>query len=235
VLELQRLVKHYHTADEEEPIRVVDGVSMTVASGEFIAVYGPSGSGKTTLLGLIAATIKPDSGRVLVAGRDLAIMSSKEADSYRLHELGIIDQPDALFPGAAAHRSASLKLWLTNRRDARAIVEPLLEQLGLGARASHRTETLSMGERQRVAIARALAADPKIVLADEPTGNLDPRRTLEVLTMLRTLCTERGVITILATHDEQAAAFADQVYELRGGQLRSYQPRFVEPQSHSTA
>jgi len=198
---------------------------MRVAPGEFVALYGPSGSGKTTLLELIAGTAQPDSGSVLVDGRDIAEMSRGEADSYRLRDLGIIDQPEALFPGDRAIRNACLKLWLTNRRDAEASVEPLLRRLGLGDRLHHRTELLSMGERQRLAIARALAINPKIVLADEPTASLDSRRTEEVLALLRELCSERGTVTVLATHDERAATFADQVYELKDGHLRPYTGR----------
>jgi putative ABC transport system ATP-binding protein len=224
VLELRDLAKQYRVG-EEDPIRAVDGVSLSVAAGEFVAIYGPSGSGKTTLLELIAGTGKPDSGKVLVDGRDIAEMSPREADDYRLRDLGIVDQPETLFPEARVLQNACLKLWLTNRRDAKAIVEPLLKRLGLDDRLRHRVEQLSMGERQRVAIARALAVDPKIVLADEPTASLDSKRTGEVLALLRELCSERGTVTVLATHDEQAAGFADQVYELRDGQLRPYTAR----------
>lgn len=221
MLELQQVVKHYRLS-EGEPIRAVDGVSMSITPGEFVVLYGPSGSGKTTLLELIAGTLRPDSGRVLVDGRNIAEMSRSEVDSYRLRDLGIVDQPEALFPGDRAIRNACLKLWLTNRRGAEASVEPLLRRLGLGDRLQQRTELLSMGERQRLAIARALAIDPKIVLADEPTASLDSARTREVLALLRELCCERATVTVLATHDERAAAFADQVYELEDGHLRHY-------------
>jgi putative ABC transport system ATP-binding protein len=230
VLELRDLAKQYRVG-EEDPIRAVDGVSLSVAAGEFVAIYGPSGSGKTTLLELIAGTGQPDSGKVLVDGRDIAEMSPREADDYRLRDLGIVDQPEALFPGARVLQNACLKLWLTNRRDATAIVEPLLKRLGLDNRLRHRIEQLSMGERQRVAIARALAVGPKIVLADEPTASLDSKRTGEVLALLRELCSERGTVTVLATHDEQAAGFADQVYELRDGQLGPYTARRADHDS----
>jgi ABC-type lipoprotein export system ATPase subunit len=224
VLELQNVVKHYQGSGGE-PIRAVDGVSISIAPGEFVVIYGPSGSGKTTLLELIAGIGSPDSGRVLIDGRDIAEMSRSEADDYRLRDLGIIDQPEALFPGDRAIRNACLKLWLTNRRDAEASVEPLLRRLGLGDRLQQRTDRLSMGERHRLAIARALAIDPKIVLADEPTASLDSRNTRNVLALLRELCSERGTVTVLATHDAKAAAFADQVYELEDGQLRPYPVR----------
>jgi len=221
VLELRDLVKHYQLGGGE-PIHAVDGVSMTIARGEFVALYGPSGSGKTTLLELIAGLQAPDSGSVLVDGRDVVAMSRREGDSYRLHQLGIIGH--GLPPGWRAIQSASLKLLLCNGRAAKPTVEPLLGQLGLGDRLAHRTEQLSMGERQRVLIARALSADPKLVLADEPTGSLDTERTREVLGLLRGLCRERDMALLLATHDPQAAAFADEVHELRDGRLEAYAP-----------
>ncbi len=226
MLELRQLVKHYRVGDGE-PIRAVDGVSMTVATGEFVALYGPSGSGKTTLLELIAGIQQPDSGTVVLDGRDIFALTRHEIDEYRLRELGIIGQPHNLIPGARAIENASLKLWLSNKREARSTIEPLLERLGLGARLLHRTEQLSMGERQRVLIAMALATDPKLVLADEPTGTLDTQRTREVLGLLRELCRERGAAVVLATHDPQAAGFADQVHELRDGRLCEYQPEHL--------
>jgi putative ABC transport system ATP-binding protein len=226
VLELRDLAKHYRVGDGE-PIRAVDGVSMTVAAGEFMALYGPSGSGKTTLLELIAGLSAPDHGSILVNGRDVLTMSPTESDEYRLRQLGIIGQPHNLIPGARAIENASLKLWLSNKRHARDTIEPLLERLGLGDRMLHRTEQLSMGERQRVLIAMALATDPQLVLADEPTGTLDTQRTREVLSLLRELCQEREVAIVLATHDPLAATFADQVQELRDGRLGEYRPDHV--------
>jgi putative ABC transport system ATP-binding protein len=232
VLEVRDLVKHYRVG-EEEPIRAVDGVSMSVGAGEFVALYGPSGSGKTTLLELIAGLRSPDSGSVCVAGRDVTGMSRRESDEYRLRQLGVIGQPQSLLPGARAIDNASLKLWLSSTRSARKTIAPLLGQLGLNGRLEHRTEQLSMGERQRVLIARALAMNPKLVLADEPTGSLDTQRTHEVLKLLRDLCEQRGMVLVLATHDPQAAAFADQVYELRDGRLGEYVPTYPSPASSS--
>ncbi len=223
MLELRDLVKHYRLGGGE-PIRAVDGVSMRIAAGEFVALYGPSGSGKTTLLELIAGIRAPDSGTVLVGGRDVFAMSDQESDEYRLRELGIVGQPQNLIPGARAIENAVLKLLLTNARTAKPTIEPLLEQLGLGERLLHRTEELSMGERQRVLIARALSLNPKLVLADEPTGSLDTHRTKDVLGVLRKLCRDRDAAVLLATHDPQAAGFADQVHELRDGCLVQYRP-----------
>jgi len=221
VLELRDLVKHYRV-DGGEPIHAVDGVSMTIARGELVVLHGPSGSGKTTLLELIAGLQAPDSGSVLVDGRDVLAMSRREADSYRLHDLGIIRH--SLPPGWRAIQSASLKLLLANGREAKRLTEPLMGQLGLGDRLAHRTEQLSMGERQRVLIVRALSNDPKLLLADEPTGNLDTQNTRKVLALLRGLARKRELAVLLVTHDPQAAAYADRVHELRDGRLRAYRP-----------
>jgi putative ABC transport system ATP-binding protein len=226
MLELRELVKHYPMGDRE-PVRAVDGLSMTVAAGEFMALYGPSGSGKTTLLELIAGLKKPDSGWVLVNGRDVFEMSRKEQHTYRLNQLGIIGQPHNLMPGARAVQNASLKLLLASVPKARSTIEPLLCRLGLGDRLRHRSEQLSMGERQRVLIALALSMEPELVLADEPTGSLDTQRTQEVLGLLRDLCHEREMALVLATHDPQAAYFADRVQELRDGRLTEYEPNHV--------
>lgn len=223
MLELRDLVKHYQMGSDDV-IRAVDGVSMTVSPGEFVALYGPSGSGKTTLLELIAGLKDPDSGSVLVKGRDVFEMSRKERHEYRLHRLGIVGQPHNLIAGARAIQNASLKLLLANVRQAQPTIEPLLAQLGLGDRLQHRTEQLSMGERQRVLIALALSTNPELVLADEPTGSLDTQRTREVLGLLRVLCHERQMALVLATHDPQAAVFADQVHELSDGHLTEYRP-----------
>ncbi len=220
MLELRELVKHYRLGDDE-PVRAVDGVAMSVAAGELVALYGPSGSGKTTLLMLIAALLRPDSGKVFVGEREVSALSEQEAAHYRLRELGFVRQTVNLVPGVSALDNAALKLLGTDLspREAHRRVSPLLEQLGLGERLRHRAEQLSMGERQRVMIARALSTDPTLVLADEPTGSLDSRRSSEVLELLTGLCRERKVATVLVTHDPQAAGYADSVFALRDGRL----------------
>jgi putative ABC transport system ATP-binding protein len=223
VLELCELVKHYQPPGGEL-VRAVDGVSLTVAPGETVVLYGPSGSGKTTLLLMIAALLRPTAGRVVIAGRDLAMLSDREASRFRLSELGFIRQSFDLMPGVSALDNATLKLLKTKRwGQARREVAPLLEQLGLGERMGYRSETLSMGERQRVMIARALSTRPRLLLADEPTGSLDSRRAREVLELLRDLCREREVATMIVSHDPMAAAYADRVLALRDGQLSEYE------------
>jgi putative ABC transport system ATP-binding protein len=225
MLELRELVKHFRIGDEE-PVHAVDGVSMSVAAGELVALYGPSGSGKTTLLMLIAALLRPDRGKVFVGERDISALSERESAQYRLRELGFVRQTLNLIPGVSALDNAALKLLGTDvkPRDAHRRVSPLLEQFGLGKRLRHRPEQLSMGERQRVMIARALSTEPKLVLADEPTGSLDSRRSREVLELLMGICRERQVAVVLVTHDPQAAAYADRVHALHDGRLVDYVP-----------
>jgi putative ABC transport system ATP-binding protein len=220
VLELRELVKRY-AVGEAEPVSAVDGVSLSISEGELVALYGPSGSGKTTLLLMAAAIMRPDSGAVLVGGRDVSALSARDAARYRMQELGFIRQSLDLIPGATALDNAGLKLlgMPTGVREARRRVEPLLVRLGLGERLMNRAEQLSMGERQRVMIARALSTGPKLVLADEPTGSLDSDRGSEVLAMLSELCRERGIAVLLVTHDHEAVAFADRVHTLRDGRL----------------
>jgi putative ABC transport system ATP-binding protein len=224
MLELVDVVKHYPVGNGE-PIRAVDGVSLTVGAAELVALYGPSGSGKTTLLNMIAALQSPDRGCVLVDGRDLASMSDREASSYRLNDLGYIDQSLELLPGGNVIQNAALKLWVAadvhrgNRQ-----IQPLLVRLGLQTRLRHRAEALSMGERQRVMIARALSTEPKLVLADEPTGSLDTVRGREVLELFGEVCRERNAAVLLVTHDPQATVVADRVYQLRDGQIEPFDP-----------
>jgi putative ABC transport system ATP-binding protein len=225
MLELRELVKHFAVLSGP-PVRAVDGVSLSVGSGEFVALYGPSGSGKTTLLMLIAALLRPDAGSIVLGGCDVSKLSDREAANYRLHDLGFVRQSLNLISGATALDNAALKLMGTDigSREARRRIGPLLDRLGLAERSGHRAEQLSMGERQRVMIARALSTEPKLVLADEPTGSLDTERGRQVLALLAETCRERQVSVLLVTHDPQAAGFADRAYALRDGRLADYEP-----------
>jgi putative ABC transport system ATP-binding protein len=218
-LELCDLVKRYMAGAEE--IAAVDGVSLAVAPGELIALYGPSGSGKTTLLLLAAGLLAPDSGRVLFDGRDISRLSDVEGARYRRRDIGFVFQSFHLIGGASALDNAALKLLADGfslaqaRREAR----PWLARVGLAERELHTPAQLSMGERQRVAIARALVNEPRLLLTDEPTGNLDSRRSREILGLLRDICHERAIPGVLVTHDPQAIAFVDRVHTLHDGSL----------------
>jgi len=217
-LELQGVVKHYRSG--EEVVRAADGVSLTVAPGEIVALYGPSGSGKTTLLLLAAGLLAPDRGDVLFDGRSVANLSRDDSARYR-RSLGFVFQSFHLMPAVPAIDNATLKLLADGLSPARARKQATtwLARLGLAERVQHPPERLSMGERQRVAIARALANDPRLILADEPTGNLDSARSRQTLTLLSQICRERSVGMLLVTHDPEAADFADRVCDLRDGVL----------------
>jgi putative ABC transport system ATP-binding protein len=218
-LEFCEVVKHFRT--ESEVVRAVDGVSLTVEAGEFVAIYGPSGSGKTTLLMLAAAILTPDSGQVSANGADLATLSADEAARYRLVDVGFVFQSFHLMGSVSVLDNAAVKLLLEGESPvaARERVEPWLERLGLGHRIDHKPGQLSAGERQRVALARALSNDPKLLLADEPTGNLDTARGRAVLALMAELARERSMPVLLVTHDPQAIELVDRAYILRDGQL----------------
>jgi putative ABC transport system ATP-binding protein len=219
LLELEGVVKHYHGASEK--VRAVDGVNLTVSPGEMVALYGPSGSGKTTLLLLIAALLKPEAGVIRYAGRDLASLTDDQTSEHLLRDVGFIFQGFHLMPRVSAIENAARKLLLQDigMSTARARAIPWLERVGLGGRLHHTPEKLSGGERQRVAIARALTCEPSLILADEPTGNLDSNRSREIIELLSSIAHERDAIILLVTHDQEAAAVADRRYTLRDGRL----------------
>jgi putative ABC transport system ATP-binding protein len=218
-LELCAVVKHYRAGSET--VRAVDGVSLTVAGGEFVAIYGPSGSGKTTLLLLAAGLLLPDSGAVRFADREISGLPAADRTLYRRRDVGFVFQSFHLMPGGTALDNAALKLlfdgWSMN--DAHRAARPWLERVGLGERVEHKPSELSMGERQRVAIARALVNEPGLLLTDEPTGSLDSKRSRETLALLRDICHEREIPAVLVTHDPQASGFVDRVHTLRDGHL----------------
>jgi putative ABC transport system ATP-binding protein len=218
-LRFREVVKHYPSGGET--VRAVDGVTFEVAPGELLALYGPSGSGKTTLLLLAAGLMDPDAGEVSFDGRDLGGMSTRESAAYRLRDVGFIFQSFHLMPGASALDNALIKLPVSGftLREARVKTEPWLVRVGLGERLDHRPHQLSMGERQRVAIARALVGEPRLLLADEPTGNLDSARTRETLALLREVCHKHEIPGVLVTHDAEAMTYADRTLTLRDGRL----------------
>jgi putative ABC transport system ATP-binding protein len=219
MLELEQVVKRYQSDSEE--VRALDGVSLEISPGEMLALQGPSGSGKTTLLLLAAAAMRADSGSVRFNGADLARMNEHQAAQYRLSEVGLISQNPHLMARVSAVENAATKLLLggVSLADARRRALHWLERVGIGARAQRTPEELSGGERQRVAIARAIAGEPKLILADEPTANLDSQRSQEIVALLAELALERGTSVLLVTHDAQAAAVAKRTLGLRDGRL----------------
>ena len=219
MLELDSVVKHYRGAGEE--VRAVDGVSLRVEPGEMIALLGPSGSGKTTLLLLIAALLQPEQGIVRYDGRDLSSLSENQVSDYLLRDVGFIYQNYHLMPRVSAIENASIKLLLggVGMRKAQARAAPWLRRVGLGDSLGRTPGELSGGERQRVAIARALTGEPRLILADEPTGNLDSARSEEIVALLHSIAHERGAAVLIATHDAEAAAIADRRCTLRDGKL----------------
>lgn len=218
-LSFERAGKRYRS--RSEVVTAVDRISLAVEPGEVVALCGPSGSGKTTLLLLAAALLAPDSGSVRFGGTDLASLGARELADYRRRDVGLIPQTIDLFPGVPALENAAIKL-LADRvplRRARRAARPWLERVGLGERLDHAPAELSGGERARVAIARALVNGPRLVLADEPTANLDSRRGLDIVGLLAEIGRERGVAVLIVTHDLQAAELADRVETLRDGRL----------------
>jgi putative ABC transport system ATP-binding protein len=192
-----------------------------VMPGAMVALYGPSGSGKSTLLRLMAAIERPDAGAILVDGVDVTAMQEREAADFRMNVLGWIGQDSDLVDGASPLDNAAFKLICAGLRvrDARRRAAQALAAVGFVVRKGQTAETLSLGERQRVMVARALSLNPRVLLADEPTGNLDTERTHQVLDLLRAVTHERGMATILVTHDERAMEYADLAYTLRDGVL----------------
>jgi len=219
MLELQRARKLYPGPGEK--IHAVDDVTMHVHARELVALFGPSGSGKTTLLLLAAGLLSADSGRVLFDGSDLARMTKAELLAHRRTELGFVFQDFKLVAGLTAQENAALPLLLRGEphRDARSRALSLLAEVGLAHRADHTPDELSGGERQRLAIARALVGEPRLVLADEPTGNLDTDTGAEVIALLGGLARERGAGVLLVSHDPRVAARADRTLALRDGRL----------------
>ncbi len=219
MLELDRVVKHYQSGAGE--VRAVRGVDLSIAPGEMLALLGPSGSGKTTLLLLAAALLRPDAGTVRFAGRDLSTLSENEASDYLMNDVGFIYQDVHLMPRVSAIENASIKLMLggVSMRDAQQRARPWLERVGLGNHLDRTPDELSGGERQRIAIARALCGEPRLILADEPTGNLDSARSAEMIDLLRSIAHASKAAVLLVTHDVEAALIADRCCTLRDGEL----------------
>jgi putative ABC transport system ATP-binding protein len=202
-------------------VRAVDGISMRVEAGELVAIRGRSGSGKTTLLSLIGALDRPTSGLVRVTGLPVSQMAERDLVSFRRRTIGFIFQAFGLLPilSAAENVEIPLRLVAAEPRERQDRVDRLLELVGLGGRANHRPHELSGGEQQRVAIARALANRPRLLLADEPTGQLDSHTGRDIMALIRSVIRDEGTTAIVATHDPSLIDLADRVLELRDGKV----------------
>lgn len=217
VLQLKGVAKTYHRGDEQ--MRVLVDFDFTLDAGEFVVVTGPSGAGKSTLLHVAGGLDAPDTGTVAVAGRDIWAMSSRARAAFRRRNLGFVFQFFNLVPMLTAVENVSLPLVLDGipARPADARAEELLDRVGLADRARHRPAELSGGQMQRVAVARALVARPSIILADEPTGNLDSHSSTEILDLLRSLSDEDGAAVVMVTHDQAAARYGSRELHLVDG------------------
>jgi putative ABC transport system ATP-binding protein len=198
-------------------VRALDGVDLEIDAGEFVALEGPSGSGKTTLLQLLGALDRPSAGDIVFEGRDLAALRDRELAELRLRSFGFVFQQFNLIPTLTAVENVQVKLAPAGGSRERAL--QLLDEVGLGARADHLPSHMSGGEQQRVAIARALSVEPRVVLADEPTGNLDTATGREIIGLLAGLAAEHGSTVIVATHDSDLAARAPRRLAMRDGRL----------------
>ena len=218
LLETQNLTRHYQMG--ETVVRALDGISISVSEGEFLALLGTSGSGKSTLLNLIAGLDRPTSGTLKIDGTDIGGMSPEELSEHRRQNVGIIFQSFNLITTMTALENVTLSMMFAGvrqaDRDQRA--SQLLESMGLAGRQRHRPNQLSGGEQQRVAISRALANRPRLLLADEPTGNLDSRTSHEIMEVLKRLNEKEGKAIILVTHDATLATqYAHRTITLRDG------------------
>ncbi len=216
--ELSGVTKRYRRGDEV--VTALCDVSFAVAESEMVALVGPSGCGKSTTLNLIAGVDRPDEGRVLVRGTDLAAASEGVLVRARRHDIGVVFQAFHLMPHLTVAENVALPLALAGRRDGARVAE-LLERVGLAHRAGHFPGELSGGEQQRTAVARALVHRPAIVLADEPTGSLDSASGAAVLQLMDELRRSEGSALLLATHDESLATLADRVIRLRDGAIEA--------------
>jgi putative ABC transport system ATP-binding protein len=215
VVSAQEVTRRY--GEGETAVDALRGVSLDVQPGELVAVMGPSGSGKSTLMHILAALDSPTTGHVSIAGQDVGSLPDSEVTLLRRRHIGFVFQFYNLLPMLTAEENVVLPLSIAGTRPEKGYLDELLKRVGLQDRRAHRPSELSGGQQQRVAIARALVSRPTVVLADEPTGNLDSTTGHEILELLRAATEERGQTTVMVTHDAGAAARADRVLYLRDG------------------
>ena len=219
VLETKRLNKVYQLGNHA--VNALDGVDFLVKQGEFVAIMGPSGSGKSTLLHLIGGLDQPTDGEVTLAGKSLSLLNDKQITLLRRHNVGFVFQFFNLLPTLTTEENITLPLIIDgkNPKQYQDRLDNLLEMVGLSERRRHKPDQLSGGEQQRVSLARALITEPAILLADEPTGNLDSKTGMAIMELLRLSRDQLGQTIVVVTHDARAAAFADRVVFLRDGKI----------------
>ena len=221
MIRMQDVVKTYRQGDAQ--VHALANLTIDVPQGQFLSIMGPSGSGKSTMLQLVGGLDQPDSGTIEVEGQSLAKLSDDELTLYRRRKVGFVFQFFNLLPTLSAEENVALPLLLDGKRmrDVSARVEGLLGRVGLAARRKHRPDALSGGEMQRVAIARALVVEPVLLLADEPTGNLDSKTGEEILHLIRETAEEYRQTVIMVTHDARAAGYGDRIVTLTDGRIVS--------------
>ena len=219
VVRLERVGKVY--ADEGLAVTALDGISLEIPAERFAMIVGPSGSGKTTLLNLIGCIDRPNAGRIEVCGRDMARLSDNAITEFRAKRLAFIFQTFNLFPVLSAYENVEYPLLLLGMRasERRERVLAMLEAVGLADHRRHRPNQLSGGQKQRVAIARALVKEPELVLADEPTANLDSQTGAQIIALMRAMQQQQATSFIFSTHDPQLMAYAEEIYPIRDGRL----------------
>jgi putative ABC transport system ATP-binding protein len=218
MIELREVRRTYRKGVEE--VRALDGLSLTIERGEFVAVMGPSGSGKSTLMNIVGLLDRPDSGAYLLEGVGVGTLSPDELAAIRNERIGFVFQAFHLLPRTTAVENVELPLVYSERRDTRGLGRRALERVGLADRASHYPNELSGGQQQRVAIARALVQEPDLLLADEPTGNLDSQASAEILEIFRELH-RAGTTIVVITHNPDVSRYADRRIEIVDGRIVS--------------
>ncbi|MBX3678979.1 MAG: ABC transporter ATP-binding protein [Rhodocyclaceae bacterium] len=224
VMEVTHLAKQVALADGAAPLHILQDVSFQVGAGESIAIVGASGSGKSTLLGLLAGLDQPSSGSVRIRGTDIFMLDEDERAALRGETIGFVFQSFQLLPALSALENVMLPLELAGAPDAASVSRQWLERVGLSGRLNHYPKHLSGGEQQRVALARAFAPSPALLLADEPTGNLDAATGKAIIDLLFALNVEHGTTLVLVTHDEALAGRCDRQFRMREGRLHEEVP-----------